>query len=415
MTTGFVDRQRATRLLSAAGLDALVLCAPHAFAYATGGQAGVAALFGRAGACFALVPADPALSIAAVVGDLEEAPFRAASGIDDVETHPLWIETGRLGPGASVVQAVEAGWTGRGAGFARPATFDIGLAARALRDQLARRRLENAQLGLDLAWVPARDRDTLAALLAPAVVRDGSDVLDRLMAVKAEEEIRRLRRGAELAQAGLRAMACAAKLGDDAGALTAAFRNGVAESAAERGEATPPSWHYVGIGPDPWAPGGRIAPGTLVKADVGCVVGGYSSDTSRNYVWGEPSRFAAELHGIVEEAHRAALDALKPGVRFADVHAVATAALHRAGLPHFTRGHFGHGLGAGPFSEMWPFIAADSDAVVEPGMMLAVEVPLYVTGLGGMNLEDQVLVTEHGIERVSTLPPQLTRLDVSEI
>ena len=64
---------------------------------------------------------------------------------------------------------------------------------------------------------------------------------------------------------------------------------------------------------------------------------------------------------------------------------------------------------------MWPFIAADSDAVVEPGMMLAVEVPLYVTGLGGMNLEDQVLVTEHGIERVSTLPQQLTRLDVSEV
>lgn len=401
--------------MTAAGLDALVLCAPHAFTYATGGSAGIAALFGRAGACFALVPVDPASSIAAVVGDLDEAAFRAASLIDDVRTHPLWIETGRLGSGPSVVGAVEAGWIGRHEGFARPATFDIAMAAGALRDQLASRGLGRARLGFDLSWVPARDRDTLAGLLAPAVVHDGSDVLDLLMAVKAEEEIRRLRRGAELAQAGLRTMARAAMVGDDAAALTAAFREGVVESAAETGEAAPPSWHYIGIGVDPWSPGGRLGSGTLIKADVGCVVGGYSSDTSRNYVWGEPSRFAADLHSVVEAAHRAALDALGPGVRLAGVHAAATAALRSAGLQRFTRGHFGHGLGAGPFSEAWPFIAADSDAVAEPGMMLAVEVPIYVTGLGAMNLEDQVLVTQDGIELISTLPRNLTRLDPAEV
>ena len=410
MTSGFIDRVRASRLMAAAGLDALVLCAPSAFAYATGGNAGVAALFGRAGACFALVPADPALAIGVVIGDLEQAAFRAASSITDVRPHPLWIETGTLGEGANVATAIEAGWRDRPAGFARPTTFDLGLAAEALRDLFAARHLESARLGLDLAWVPARDRDALQTLLSPARVLDGSDVLDRLMAIKCSEEIRRLRLGAELAMAGLHHMAAGTRLDDDGARLSALFREGVGEAAAARGEPVPPCWHYVGIGPEPWAPGGRVASGTLVKADVGCVVGGYSSDTSRNYVWGEPSTFAADLHGIVEDAHAALLGALKPGVPLAAVHAAATTVLQKAGLHRFSRGHFGHGLGAGPFSEAWPFIAADSDAVAEPGMMLAVEVPIYVSGLGGYNLEDQVLVTDNGIEVISTLPRALGQL-----
>lgn len=136
MVSGFIDRVRAMRLMEAEGLDALVLCAPSAFTYATGGSPGVAALLGRAGACFALVPADPARTVAAVIGDLEGKPFRAASGLVDVRSHPLWIETGQLGQGVGVAAAIEAGWGDRAHGFARPATFDLKLAANALRDLL---------------------------------------------------------------------------------------------------------------------------------------------------------------------------------------------------------------------------------------------------------------------------------------
>lgn len=407
MRMSFLDRTRAAQLMAAAELDALVVCAPHAFTYCTGGDPGVAALFGRAGAAFALVPADPALPVGAVVGDLALGPFRTTSPVEDVRTHPLWIETGRLGSGATVAEALETGWESRPSGFSRPATFDLALAAAALRDFLTSRHLSGARLGFDLAFVPSRDRDVLAALLAPARVLDGSDVLDRLMAVKHAEEVRRLRMGVELSVAGLHAMAEAARADDDARELSAAFRAGVAREAHMRGEAVPPSWQYIAIGPEPWEMGGRIAPGSVIKADVGCVVGGYSSDTSRNYVWGEPSRDASELHRMVEDAHAEALGALHPGARLADVHAAATRSLREAGLRSFTRGHFGHGLGTGPFSEAWPFIAADSDAVAEPGMVLAVEVPLYVSGLGGFNLEDQVLVTSDSVEVMSEMSKSL--------
>jgi Xaa-Pro aminopeptidase len=395
-----------------ARLDALVLCAPHAVRYATRGDPGVAALFGRAGAAFALVPADPGLTLAAVVGDTQEAAFRAASGLHDVRTHPLWIETARLGGADTddIAARIETGWGARPPGFARPATCDLTLAAAALRELLAARGLVAGRLGLDLGFVPAADFAALQALLAPAVLSDASPLLDRLMAVKHPEEIARLRLGAELSVAGLAAMAAAARAGDAAADLSRAFRSGVADAAAGRGVPVPASWDYIAVGERPWSGTGRIAAGAVIKADVGCVIDGYSSDTSRDFVWREATPALRRLHALIEHAFAAGLAALRPGAALADIHAATTRALRDGGLTRFSRGHFGHGLGAGPFSEVWPFVAADSEAVAEPGMVLAFEVPLYVDGLGGFNLEDQFLVTDTGVEAMSIAPRGLTVL-----
>ncbi len=410
MAGPFLDRVRAGRLLREAGLDALVLCAPDAFAYATGGQAGVAALFGWAGAAFAVVPADAALPLGAVVGDQQAAAFMAASPVSDVRTHPLSIETATLGEGASVAAAIEAGWLDRPAGFARPATFDLALAAAELCEVLTARGLRSGRLGFDLGFVPAADRDALVDMLMPAHILDGSNVLRRLQAIKHPDEVARLALAAELSAAGLTALAEAISEGADAETLRAAYRAGVAAAAQGRGLPPPPSWEYIGVGPDPWTPGGIVTRGAVVKADVGVVIDGYSSDTSRNYVFGEPSPEVTQLHAIVEAAFEVALAAMRVGAPLSEIHAAATRSLRDAGLVRFSRGHFGHGLGAGPFSEQWPFISADSTETVKPGMVLALEVPIYVQGLCGFNLEDQFNVTADGVMPMTSLPRGLRRI-----
>src|SRR5262245_58117777 len=90
---GFLDRGRASSLMSGRGIDALLLVQPESITYATGTSAGVASLWRRAGAAAVLVPAGPADPLAAVVGDLQAAEFRSASGIEDVRSHPIWVET----------------------------------------------------------------------------------------------------------------------------------------------------------------------------------------------------------------------------------------------------------------------------------------------------------------------------------
>jgi Xaa-Pro aminopeptidase len=113
------------------------------------------------------------------------------------------------------------------------------------------------------------------------------------------------------------------------------------------------------------------------------------------------------LHRHIETAFAAGLAQMKPGNKLADVYHAATSVLHQAGLVGYSRGHIGHGLGHAVFSEQWPFIAADAEVLIEENMVLAYEIPLYVTGFGGFNLEDQILVTQSGFEPMNKLPHDL--------
>ena len=410
----FVDRARAARLISAAGLDALVIAEPEGFTYVTGLSQGVAGLFRRAGAGFAVLPADPQMPLGAVIGDLYADAARET--VPDVRSHPLWIETadgGGLGGAGPIEARIAEGWrrSGRPPGFARPATFDLRLAVQALVELLAARGLAGARLGLDLDYAAASDAALIADALPGARVTNGSPVLDRIRMVKTHVEIERLTLGVALAEAGLRHMTGGVAEGQAPADLQALYRRGVAAEAGRRAVPVPPSWDYIAVGPDPWRPDGRVAPGTIIKADVGCVVGGYSSDTSRNHVFQAPTLDQTRLHRILEDAFAEGLRHIRPGVPLRAVHRATTRALVEAGLTGFSRGHFGHGLGHSFFSEQWPFIAAGEETPIEPGMMLAFEVPIYVTGVGAFNLEDQVLVTAQGHRCLNSLPRHLAILD----
>ncbi len=410
----FLDRARAARLLDAAGLDALVIAEPEGFLYATGAGQGVAGLFRRAGAGFALIPADPALPAAAIITDVAEAGFRAASTISDVRVHPAWIESADLRPflheGLAPDAMARAAWAGRPAGFARPATFSLDAAVAALADLLAARGLRHARLGFDLDYIAASDAVRIAAALDGARVLDGSPVLDRLRMVKAPGEIARLRLACEFGEAGIAALVAGVREGHGVEDLRALFRTGVAAEAAARGVAGPEAtFEYIGIGPRPWQPG-LVEAGAVVKADMVCAVGNYTSDTSRNFVFGTAAPAQRGLHEALEQAFAAGAALIRPGAVLRDIHAEVMRAMHGAGFAGYSRGHVGHSLGHSLFSEQWPFIAAESDVVLEPDMMIAFEVPLYAEGVGGFNLEDQLLVTVDGYEAINRLPRTLVEI-----
>jgi Xaa-Pro aminopeptidase len=267
--------------------------------------------------------------------------------------------------------------------------------------------LAESRLGFDCDYIAESDARTIRSGLPKATVTNGSPVLDRLRMVKTPAEIARLQLAAQLAEAGLRAMSDGAEADHRPSDLQAAFRYGIEVEAGRRGIPAPPSWDYIAVGPDPWDSQGRVGNGTIIKADVGCVLDGYSSDTSRNYVFGAPTADQAKLHETIEAAFSAGLEQIRPGVPLSAVHRTTRIALESAGLVGFSRGHFGHGLGHSLFSEQWPFISADEDTPIEAGMVLAFEVPIYVKGVGAFNLEDQILVTAEGNQTMNTLPRHL--------
>ncbi|MBZ9726900.1 Xaa-Pro peptidase family protein [Mesorhizobium sp. CO1-1-11] len=409
--TGFVDRQRATQLMQRAGIAALVLSAPEAFHYATGASIGPAGLFRRAGAGFVVVPARQDLPIGVVVADFNATQLRTAAPEMVVRSHPIWIEAAPVETGAAglpLAERIEAGLAslGRAPDFARPATFDLAGSVRQLQAILADFGLERATLGLDLDFIPAADFAAIKALLPDCPVVDGSLVLDRLRALKSQREIDLLRQGIILSEAGLERLQVDAMAGMRQSDLVALYRQGVAAAAA--GLSYPViTAEYVTLGARAKGADARAVAGDPLKCDMVCTVGGYASDMSRNFTFGPPSADQAELHAIAERAFDDGLAELVPGNTLAHVHRVATDSLARQGLRSYRRGHFGHGVGQSVFSEQWPFISAGSEVVIEAGMVLAFEIPLYIEGLASFNLEDQFLITPDGPVAMNRLPRRL--------
>jgi Xaa-Pro aminopeptidase len=410
--TAPVDRARAARLMAAAGVDALLLASPEAFAYATGAPAGVAANWRRLGPAIAVLPADPAKPAGAVASDLFAAAAEAA-GVSPLRAAPIWVDASSVLPflpseepaGALIARADAA----RGPGFRRPATFDRSEALVLLREVVQAMGLSQARIAVELRAVPAADAPALAAALPEAVLTDGSSLLDRLRAVKSAREIALLREAGAITEAALAALIPAIRPGATRAGLGRAF---LAEVASRRASAPLAAWEYVGFGPSPWATRDPLQPGDVLKADVGAVVGGYTADLARSFTLGPAPRLARELHAALLAGFRAGRALFRPGARLSDIHRAVIAAVQDAGFPSYARGHVGHGLGASIWSEEWPYIAADSEAVLEPGMVLAFETPWYVDGIGGVIIEDMLLVTGDGAETLAGagLPHDLVEL-----
>lgn len=398
------------------GLDALVLAQPETITYATGAFPGVASFWRRAGAAFLVVPCDESAPVSAIVGDLQAASFAAQSGIADVRSHRIWVETGdyRQESGTDTAAALVRKdlADGRQRRHPRPAQYDMLAALGHLRDVLSERGLVKARLGLELGFVAARDMAAFGVALPDVTWADASPLVERLRAIKHPKEIENLRRAAELAQSGLAALAAAISPGMDAARMTAIWREAALAQAQQRGLPLPAStWAYIAVGGDGFAPGGPAQPGDVIKIDVGCVIDGYSSDGGRTAVLGKANPAAIRVFDALHGAFEIGLALLKPGVPLADVYRAVSTSMWDQGFETYGRGHFGHGVGSSIWSEEWPFISADAMAIAEPGMVLAFETPYYIKGLGGFIIEDQILVTEAGIDVMAPSPRGLIEID----
>lgn len=140
----------------------------------------------------------------------------------------------------------------------------------------------------------------------------------------------------------------------------------------------------------------RLGAGELVTFDIGCRVHGYHSDITRTFAVGKASDELRRIYDIVLAAQLAGLRAIRPGVAGREVDAQARGVIEAAGYGE----RFGHSTGHGVGLEVHelPRLARLGDEPLQPGMVVTVEPGIYVPGLGGVRIEDSVLVTENGAE-----------------
>ncbi|WP_435074889.1 aminopeptidase P family protein [Halorubrum sp. HHNYT27] len=272
----------------------------------------------------------------------------------------------------------------------------------ATRDLLADLGLREGRLLVDDTMWATFTQDLRAA--APDVTWGlASEVLADLRIRKDDAELTALREAAKAADATVRDLR---ELGADAvGMSERELADWIGDRLAAHGGTGVSFGTIVGGGPNGAKPhhghGDReIRAGEPVVLDFGTRVDGYPSDQTRTLVFdGDPPPAYERVHEAVREAQAAAVDAVEPGVTAAAVDHAARGVIEAAGYGDAFVHRTGHGVGLDVHEE--PYIVAGNDRELEPGMVFSVEPGVYLDGQFGCRIEDLVVVTADGCERLN--------------
>jgi len=145
-----------------------------------------------------------------------------------------------------------------------------------------------------------------------------------------------------------------------------------------------------------------------VLIDTGCRLDGYPSDMTRCGYFGTPQEGYEEVFAVVEQAVQAALAAARPGVAACDIDKAARDVITAAGYGDRFLHRTGHGLGIDIHEP--PYIAANSDVVLNEGHVFSIEPGIYLEGQFGIRLEEIVILREEGAEIFSEMPRDMVRI-----
>lgn len=292
--------------------------------------------------------------------------------------------------------------------------FSWDVVARALRDEGGVKRL-----GFEKDWISydrySRFHDALSEVteLVPT-----DDVIEQVRATKDDAEIAAMRRAADVANRAFAALLATLRVGMTERQIAATLERLMIDLGAE-GPSFPT---IVGGGPGGalphWVPSDRpVQAGEPLLIDFGCRVDGYCSDLTRTVCIGEPDAKLVEIYGVVRAAQDAAFEALRSGVRRGrDVDAAARKVIEDAGYGKEFMHSLGHGVGlavhelpaARRVRVSTPEIEAEMAVLerIEPNSVLTNEPGIYITGWGGVRLEDMIFVGADGVDVLTDRNPE---------
>jgi Xaa-Pro aminopeptidase len=286
------------------------------------------------------------------------------------------------------------------------ALVTIGATIGEQRAAIARALDPGARVGLEAATVSwAQQRELVTALDGHELVpTDG--LVERLRRVKEAGEIARIRAACAIADDALASMLPRLAEGpterDFALELEVAMRR--------RGASGNSFDPIVASGPNGAKPHARptsrvVERGELVVIDFGCIVDGYCSDMTRTVSVGDPGPDARRLWDVVRESQVAGRDTVREGVECAAVDKACRDVIAAAGWAEL----FAHGTGHGVGLEIHeaPRVASTARDTLEAGSVVTVEPGVYLPGVGGVRIEDTVVVTPDGADPLTEFPKDL--------
>jgi Xaa-Pro aminopeptidase len=334
---------------------------------------------------------------------------------DPVLIHPAgevppttWVSDSRLYPVETVDvldDAVKAGTES-----VRTTLLDLGIRSGTVGVEQAWELVQGTYLRYEVNVSGERTIHALRERLSSYDLRDASSLLTRMRSVKTSQEVAKLRKANRVAEAGLETferdlkpgvseIELAARIEHDIvtdGILKHRVRRAVACAFVASGPTTAEAYKSV-VGNTRR----KLRRGDLAMLELDVVVDGYSSDTTRTFVVGKPRKDQKRLIDAVLDSETTAISAIRPQATASEITRISNDVISRHGLSEYLVHGLGHGIGVS-VHEPIPTLHLRSKDVLQPGMTHTVEPGIYGRRIGGVRIEDDILVTQEGAKYLST-------------
>lgn len=391
-----IDHKRSRALMQKMGFDAVLVFSPENFVYTVGEYSQMHNVSRQPGCAAAVLAPGGKVKPKLICMDFEAEGFlehKEVRDIFEVLTYQSWIQLWDFdNPPKNPASQRD-----------KFSQFDRSM--KALTEALDSFGALKGRVGVEMGYVPMNFMNTLKEYMPDAEFCDCGDFFLELHAIKSDKEIALFKDMTLYVDNGLRAAASMAKEGVRECDLLKIYKDHIYVS----GKYLPNSWSYFVTGSN----GGRFAPSTertvkngdILRSDGGANGGyrGYSTDYARTWLIGDVRKDLLEMAEILYKAEQMMIEMIKPGVAFSELFDKAFNYIQKK-YSWYERGHLGHSIGVGPSAFEAPIICPSERRPLEAGMLICVETPCYLKGIGGLNYEDMVVVTQNGCEVISNGP-----------
>ncbi len=235
-------------------------------------------------------------------------------------------------------------------------------------------------------------------------------IFSSLRKIKTREEIKRLRKSVEITENAIEYSVGLSEIGMTERDLEKIYKKKLIDLGGE------PGFCLIGFGPhsaESCIPGEiKLKEKDIILYDAGCSYEGYASDIARTFLFGDGDSDAEEKYKILKNGMDKAISLVHDGADTADVFGKTMEYIRSEGskkginnLAEFRRHHLGHGIGISTYDD--PLITPIKNRIAA-NMVMCIEPPYYEIGNMGIQVEDEILVTYDGIERLSNAPDEMT-------
>jgi len=264
-------------------------------------------------------------------------------------------------------------------------------------------------VGFESHFVTVKDHDELAKKISGITLKPLAQVVERLRAVKEEEEVACITKAARLGDAAFSHILPFIKPGVTEKELALELEFFMIKNGAEKvGFDIIVAFGARSSMPHARTSDEKLYPGEFIKMDFGAVYKGYHADMTRTVILGRTTKRQREIYRLVCEAQELALSKISAGQVGKEADEIARFCIRKAGYDE----NFGHNLGHGLGLEIHeiPVLGPRSEDLLEAGMTFTVEPGIYIPGFGGVRVEDSVVLKKDGVKVLTGSTKELLEL-----